>query len=78
MDGLPITLPTEDRVMKMLAGTRRKPEDSLGIVPPGGGEAIVEKIAINTVMVGCLTEYMPVILSSVEALLDKQFNLHWI
>lgn len=77
-DGLPIILPTEERVEKMLAGTKRKPQESLGSVPPGGGEATVEKVAINSVMAGCLPEYMPLILTAIEAMLDSRFNLHWI
>ena len=77
-DGLPIIPPTEERVEKMLAGIVRKSQDSIGIVPPGGGDATVEKIAINAVMAGCLPEYMPVITAAVEAMIEKEFNLHWI
>ena len=77
-DGLPIIPPTEERVEKMLAGTRRKSNDSIGIVPPGGGDATAEKIAINAVMAGCLPEYMPVIITAIEAMLENEFNLHWI
>lgn len=74
-DGLPIIPPTEERVEKMLAGIRRKPQDSLGSVPPSGGQATVEKVSINAVMAGCLPEYMPVIVATVEAMLESQFNL---
>ena len=74
-DGLPIIPPTEDRVERMLAGIKRKPRDLLGSVPPSGGKAAVEKIAINAVMAGCLPEYMPVIVATVEAMLESQFNL---
>jgi len=77
-DGLPILPPTEERVGKMLAGTIREPQDSLGIVHPGGGDATIEKIAINAAMAGCLPEYMPVIITAIEAMLKEQFNLHWI
>ncbi len=77
-DGLPIIVPTEERVERMLSGTRRDPQDSLGTVPPGGGEATIEKIAINAVMAGCLPEYMPLIITAIEAMLDERFNLHWI
>ncbi len=77
-DGLPIIPPTEERVERMLSGTRRDHKDSLGSVPPGGGEATIEKVAINAVMAGCLPEYMPLILTALEAMLDERFNLHWI
>jgi hypothetical protein len=77
-DGLPIIPPTEERVERMLAGTVRKSQDSIGTVPPGGGDATIEKIAINAVMAGCLPPYMPVIIAAVEAMIEKEFNLHWI
>lgn len=75
-DGLPIVPPTEDRVEKMLTGTTRKAEDVIGEVAPTYDEATVEKIAINAVMAGCLPQYMPVIITAVEALIEKQFNLY--
>ena len=77
-DGLPIVPPTEERVTRMLSGTTRKPQDVVGVVPPGLGEATVEKIAINAVMSGCLPEYMPVIIAALEAMLEPKFNLHGI
>ena len=75
-DGLPIIPPTEDRVEKMLSGTTRRPQDVIGEVAPTYRDATVEKIAINAVMAGCLPQYMPVILASVEAMVDQQFNLY--
>lgn len=77
-DGLPIIPPTEVRVEKMLSKTKRKPQDSLGPMPPGGGGATIEKIAINAVMAGCLPEYMPLIITAIEAMLEERFFLHWI
>jgi len=75
-DGLPIFPPTEDRVDRMLLGTARKPQDSIGEIPPVWAEATVEKIAINAVMAGCLPQYMPIILTALEAMLEPQFNLY--
>jgi hypothetical protein len=77
-DGLPIIPPTEERVWDMLAGTRRRPDEVIGKVPPKWGECTVEKVAINAVMAGCLPEYMPVILTALEAMLDPAFNLYGI
>ncbi|GIX47117.1 MAG: hypothetical protein KatS3mg131_1328 [Candidatus Tectimicrobiota bacterium] len=74
-DGLPIIPPTEARVQRMLAATRRAPHEVLGRIPPRWGEATVEKIAINAVMAGCLPEYLPVLLTAVEAMLAPEFNL---
>jgi hypothetical protein len=74
-DGLPVVPPTRERVERMLAGTTRHPGESLGLVPPVGGEATVEKIAINAVMAGCRAEYLPLILTAFELMLDPRFNL---
>jgi hypothetical protein len=74
-DGLPIIPPTENRVLKILEGTSHKASDVIGIVPPFQTELKVEDIAINAVMAGCLPEYMPVIITSIEAMLEPEFNL---
>jgi hypothetical protein len=75
-DGLPVVPPTEPRILAMLAGTRREAGEAIGQVPPAGGQATVEKVAINAVMAGCLPEYLPVILAALEAMLDPAFNLN--
>ena len=74
-DGLPIIPPTEQAVEKMLSGTKRKSYDALAKIPPIWGEATIEKIAINAVMAGCLPEYMPVIITAIEAMCDEKFRL---
>ena len=43
-DGLPVIPPTEDRVRAMLGAAGRDPQDSLGDMPPGWGQATVEKL----------------------------------
>jgi hypothetical protein len=60
-DGLPIIPPTRERVDRMLEFTDRKPDDSLGKVPPSEDEATVEAVAANAVMAGCKPEYFPVV-----------------
>jgi hypothetical protein len=75
-DGLPIVPPTEERVNRMLEAVRRDPQDVIGLVPPRWAAATVEKIAINAVMAGCRPEYMPVIISAVEAMTDPKLNLY--
>ncbi|HEX6442174.1 MAG TPA: thioredoxin family protein, partial [Stellaceae bacterium] len=49
-DGLPLVPPTEERVLRMLDGTARDPQEIVGLVPPALAAATVEKIAINAVM----------------------------
>jgi hypothetical protein len=75
-DGLPLVAPTVPRVMAMLAGTSRKPDDMVAIVPPDLVECTVEKVAINAVMAGCKPEYLPVVLAAVEAACTDAFNMH--
>ena len=75
-DGLPIVPPTDDRILRMLAGTERQPDEVVGIMPPNMQECSVEKIAINAVMAGAKPEYMRVILAVVEAALKPEFALH--
>ena len=75
-DGLPIIPPIEARVPRMLEGTERDAQEILGRIPPRWGDATVEKIAINAVMAGCVPEYMPVLIASLEAMLEPAFNLY--
>ncbi|MEP4195513.1 MAG: redoxin domain-containing protein [Aliishimia sp.] len=75
-DGLPLVPPTPERVMRMLGGTHRDPQDVVATVAPNMGEATVEKIAINAVMAGCKPEYLPVVIAAVEAVCTDEFNIH--
>jgi hypothetical protein len=75
-DGLPVVPPTEARVMAMLEGTRRAPDELLGLMPPNLTPCTVEKVAINAVMAGCRPEYLPVVLAAVDALLEQDFGMH--
>jgi hypothetical protein len=75
-DGLPLVPPTEERVLRMLDGTSRHPQEVIGLVPPALAAATVEKIAINAVMAGGKPEYLPVVLAAVEAVLDESFAMH--
>ncbi len=75
-DGLPVTPPTEARVLAMLEGTSRAADEIVGIVPPNLDPCSVEKAAINAVMAGCKPEYFPVVLAALEAVLDPAFNIH--
>ena len=60
-DGLPVVPPTPERVLAMLKGTTRSPQDIVGRIPPDYVECSVEKIAINAVLAGCKPEYLPVV-----------------
>lgn len=75
-DGLPVVPPTRERVLRMLAGTTRAPDEVIGMVPPDLAECTVEKVAVNAVMAGCKPEYLPIVLAAVEAALIDEFAMH--
>ena len=75
-DGLPVVPPTEARVMRMLEGTTRAPDEIVATVPPTLAEATVEQVAVNAVLAGCKPEYFPVVLAAVEAACTDRFNMH--
>lgn len=75
-DGLPVVPPTEARVMRMLQGTTRDPSDFVATVAPDLVDVTVEKVAIAAVMAGGQPEYLPWVLSAIEAICNDEFNIH--
>ncbi|MEY2454973.1 MAG: hypothetical protein QOK06_67 [Acidimicrobiaceae bacterium] len=75
-DGLPVVAPTEARVLRMLEGTTRRPDEVVAIVPPDLVECTVEKVAVNAVLAGCRPEHLPVVLAALEAACTDEFNIH--
>ncbi len=75
-DGLPVIPPTRERVLRMLTGTTRSPQDVVTVVPPDLVELTVEKIAVNAVMAGCLPEHLPWVIAALEAVCNDEFNMH--
>ncbi|MEM7287464.1 MAG: thioredoxin family protein [Actinomycetota bacterium] len=75
-DGLPLVPPTPERVARMLEGTTRDRHDVVALVPPNLVECTVEKVAVNAVMAGCKPEYLPVIITALEAACTDEFKMH--
>ena len=75
-DGLPVTPPTEERVLRMLDGTSRAPDEVVAVVAPDLVEVTIEKVAINAVMAGCKPEHLPWVLAALEAACTDEFNIH--
>lgn len=75
-DGLPIIPPTEANVRAMLSQSCYPADKILGLMPPAMNPATVEKLAINAVMAGCVSDYFPVILAAVEGLLEEELALY--
>ncbi len=66
-DGLPVILPTEEKIAEMLTGTSRKADEVVGQMRPSpaqkGWTYTVEMVAVNAVMAGAKPEHFPVILA---------------
>ena len=74
-DGLPTFAPERGVVDRLIAGSGFSGDHVVGSIPPRGQAATVESIAANAAMAGCLPEYMPVVITALEAMLEADFNL---
>jgi hypothetical protein len=77
-DYLPIVLPTEERVAKMLKGTSHRPDEVIGrmqpIPPHEAWGYTVEHVAINAVMAGAKAEHFPAILAIASTGITSLFS----
>lgn len=73
-DGLPLTPPTERRLMAMLDGVL-EPDRSHGLLPPLYGDLTPRAVAYNCVLAGCVPAELPVVLTAAIACLDPAFNV---
>jgi hypothetical protein len=74
-DGLPVIIPTHQRVERMVLASGVENDMVLGTMGPMGGIATVEKVAVAAVMAGCLPDYMPIVVAAVKAVIDPVFDL---
>lgn len=74
-DGLPVIVPTPERVARMVLASGLDGELTVAEMGPALGAATVEKIAVAAVMAGCLPDHMPVVLAAVQAVADPTFDL---
>lgn len=74
-DGLPVVIPTQDRVARMVLASGQEADMVLGTMGPGHGIATIEKVAVAAVMAGCLPDYMPIVVAAVKAVIDPVFDL---
>ncbi len=75
-DGLPIIPPTAEAVAACLDWALLAPEHLIGVEPVRQRAITAEKVAINTVMAGCLPSHFPVVVTAVTAMLSEPFLLH--
>jgi hypothetical protein len=74
-DGLPIVVPTLERVSDFLQYADRDPDDPVAVAPTTNLMATAGLIAANAVMAGCRPEQFPVVLAAVAAIFDGAFNI---
>ncbi|HSG90195.1 MAG TPA: hypothetical protein VLA56_13365 [Pseudomonadales bacterium] len=74
-DGLPVVIPTAERVARMVLASGQDADLVLGAMGPGGGVTSIEKVAVAAVMAGCLPDHFPVVLAAVKAVLQPAFDL---
>lgn len=74
-DGLPVVVPTVERVSRMILASGQDADMVLGTMGPGHGIASIESVAVAAVMAGCLPDYMPVVVAAVKAVIDPSFDL---
>jgi hypothetical protein len=74
-DGLPVVVPTPERVERLLRASHLDPTITLGRIGPAMGEATLERVAINAVMAGCRPEHMPVVVAAVRAVCDPVLDM---
>ena len=74
-DGLPVIVPTRERVDRMILATGLDRDDILGEMGPLMGAASVEKVATAAVMAGCLPDHIPVVIAAIRAICKPEFDL---
>jgi hypothetical protein len=77
-DGLPVVLPTIDRVERMLGYCDRPWDQPVAMLAPRFGAATPLRVAANAVMAGCRPEYFPLVMLALEAMAEEPFNLYGI
>lgn len=74
-DGLPLVIPSEEAVARMMEGARgdNKPFPP---ITPRQLTPTLRSLAANAVMAGCRPAYFPVVLSALRGVLVADYNLH--
>ncbi|MBI2527345.1 MAG: hypothetical protein HYV93_15330 [Candidatus Rokubacteria bacterium] len=77
-DGLPVVVPTVEKVSRMLGGSPEPPET---IVAPSVGPVFanvtVKDIAVNAVLAGCTPDCFPIVLAAFKAMAQERYALSW-
>ncbi|MCU1504279.1 MAG: hypothetical protein JWM12_3633 [Ilumatobacteraceae bacterium] len=74
-DGLPVVIPTPERVARCVLATGADPTTSLGVMGPLSALTTIERVATNAVMAGCDPDHMPIVVATLRALLRPEYDL---
>ena len=74
-DGLPVIVPTAERVAEMVQRVDLDASLLLGVMGPKQGAATVQAVAASAVMAGCLPDHFPVVVAAIRALCRESFDL---
>ena len=74
-DGLPLYVPSEEKVAALVAACHGDNEP-FPPMPPRRVVPTLQSIAANAVMAGCRPEYFPAVVAAVRAVLVPGYNLH--
>lgn len=74
-DGLPVVIPTVERVAAMVLASGLDSSIDLGTMGPLGAATTVEAVGANAVMAGCVPDHMPIVVATLRALLRPEFDL---
>ena len=75
-DGFPIVPPTPELVQNCLEWVGMSADQLIGVAPVKERAIVVEKLAINAIMAGCLPVHFPIVVAAWNAMLQPQFLLH--
>ena len=75
-DGFPIVPPTPELVQNCLEWVGMSADQLIGVEPVKERAIVVEKLAINAIMAGCLPVHFPIVVAAWNAMLQPEFLLH--
>jgi hypothetical protein len=73
-DGLPVTVPTAERVHACLVAAGREPNEVLLSVEENRRDVTVRLAAVNAVLAGCAAEHFPVVVAAIEGWADRRWG----
>jgi hypothetical protein len=73
-DGLPVAVPTAERVDACIAAAGREPDEVLLSVEENRRDVTVRLAAINAVLAGCAPEHFPVVVAAIEGWADARWG----